>query len=177
MESVGYVLRKAREKRGLSVQDVYKGTNMADKFVLALEEDRWDVFPAETYMIGFLRNYAKFLGLDDDEVVSSYRSAVKASESVAEAPAPEASVPDAEADALAASQTRARVAERTAELCRRQDMGSMRLALLRMRISAEFGAETPTLQELEDLLRERSDVFSLVSVGTAQKGEMLVCLR
>lgn len=92
-------------------------------------------------------------------------------------PAPEASVPDAEADALAASQTRARVAERTAELCRRQDMGSMRLALLRMRISAEFGAETPTLQELEDLLRERSDVFSLVSVGTAQKGEMLVCLR
>jgi transcriptional regulator with XRE-family HTH domain len=73
VESIGERLRTARENRKLSVRDVANETNITPIYVEALEEEEFDKFPSETYLIGFLRSYADFLRLDVDEMVQAYK--------------------------------------------------------------------------------------------------------
>lgn len=73
MESIGDRLRTAREARRLSVKDVVKETNISPHYIEALEEEDFDRFPSETYIIGFLRNYSEFLKIDPDEIIQSYK--------------------------------------------------------------------------------------------------------
>lgn len=74
MESFGDRLRQAREKLGLSVDQVSRDTHIAKRHVEGLEREDFSGFPGETYTIGFLRNYAAFVGLDADEMVVMYKS-------------------------------------------------------------------------------------------------------
>ena len=73
MESIGEKLRQAREARKISIKDVVKETNISSVYLLALEEEKFDKFPSETYLVGFLRTYAEFLKLDVDAIVQSYK--------------------------------------------------------------------------------------------------------
>lgn len=70
---IGTILKEARESRGLSTQDVSRETNMIPRYVEALENEDYSVFPSETYAIGFLRSYAEYLNLDPEDVSSMYR--------------------------------------------------------------------------------------------------------
>lgn len=72
-KSIGQILREAREKQKLKLEDVHKKTRISMKYLLALEEDRASDFPGEAYFLGFLRTYAKFLGLNGEELVEKYR--------------------------------------------------------------------------------------------------------
>lgn len=74
MESIGKHLRETREQRGLSLDQIARDTNISRQFILALEEDRYEAFPAEPYIIGFLRNYADHLGLDTEALIGKYRT-------------------------------------------------------------------------------------------------------
>ncbi len=74
MKSLGDTLRSAREERGISVDQVVHETNISRNYLEALENEDFEVFPAEAYLIGFLRNYAGFLGLDQDRVVGQFRN-------------------------------------------------------------------------------------------------------
>jgi cytoskeletal protein RodZ len=74
MESIGQYLRLAREERGLSIDQVSRDTNISRHFIVALEEDKHEVFPAEPYVIGFLRNYSEHLGLNTEELIAKYRT-------------------------------------------------------------------------------------------------------
>ncbi len=73
MESIGEKLRQAREARKITIRDVVKETNISPLYLQALEEEKFDKFPSETYLIGFLRSYAEFLRLDVDAIVQSYK--------------------------------------------------------------------------------------------------------
>lgn len=73
MESIGEKLRSAREARRLSVRDVVKDTNINPLYIEALEEEDFDRFPSETYLIGFLRSYSEYLRLDTDEIIQAYK--------------------------------------------------------------------------------------------------------
>jgi cytoskeletal protein RodZ len=73
VDSIGDKLRTAREAKKLSLKDVVKDTNISPQYIEALEEERFDRFPSETYLIGFLKNYSEYLKLDVDEIVQSYR--------------------------------------------------------------------------------------------------------
>ena len=73
MESIGEKLRQARESRKISIKDVVKETNISAVYLQALEEEKFDKFPSETYLIGFLRTYAEFLKLDVDAIVQAYK--------------------------------------------------------------------------------------------------------
>lgn len=73
MESIGEKLREAREARKLSLKDVVKETNISPIYLTALEEEKFDKFPSETYLIGFLRTYAEFLRLDPETLVHAYK--------------------------------------------------------------------------------------------------------
>ncbi|HEV7215219.1 MAG TPA: RodZ domain-containing protein [Chloroflexota bacterium] len=69
MAELGQQLREAREARGLSVDDVARGTRIRAAYIRALEEERFADLPAPVYVRGFLRNYATFLGLDAEELI------------------------------------------------------------------------------------------------------------
>jgi cytoskeletal protein RodZ len=71
--SIGELLRGERENKGLSVEDAARETNIARKYIIALEEEDFSQFPAETYILGFLGNYGEYLGLNVKYLVSQYR--------------------------------------------------------------------------------------------------------
>lgn len=73
MESIGEKLRQAREARKITIRDVVKETNISPAYLQALEEEKFDKFPSETYLVGFLRSYAEFLKLDVDAIVQAYK--------------------------------------------------------------------------------------------------------
>jgi Helix-turn-helix domain len=68
--SVGARLSAARNARGLSLSDAERQTRIARRFLQAMEADQFDVLPAPVYARGFLRNYARFLGLDEKELLA-----------------------------------------------------------------------------------------------------------
>lgn len=74
MESIGEKLKTAREEKGYSPDQVARDTNIARRFILAMEQEDFSAFPGDTYLLGFLRNYADYLGLDSERLVNLYRN-------------------------------------------------------------------------------------------------------
>jgi cytoskeletal protein RodZ len=74
MFEIGGSLREARLKRGLDPADVQKAIRIRDRYLQALEEERWEVLPGDAYVKGFLRTYADFLGLDGNLYVDEYNN-------------------------------------------------------------------------------------------------------
>jgi cytoskeletal protein RodZ len=72
MTSLGDTLRKAREDRGLTIDDVARDTNIARRHLIALENEDFAQFSAEAYAKGSMKSYSEYLGLDKDEVVSMF---------------------------------------------------------------------------------------------------------
>ncbi len=72
-EFYGDILKNRRRERQLSLDDVARQTRMRASFLEALEEGRFEEFPAETYVKGFLRNYSEFLGLDSEALLDLYQ--------------------------------------------------------------------------------------------------------
>ena len=70
---IGETLRNAREAKRLTLKDVSKDTNIVVKYLEALENEEFDKFPSETYLLGFLRSYAEYLRLDADELIQAYK--------------------------------------------------------------------------------------------------------
>ncbi len=74
MESIGDKLRGTRESRGYTLEQVARDTHIAKRFLTALEAEEFAMFPGEPYLLGFLRNYAEYLGLSAQEMVSLYKN-------------------------------------------------------------------------------------------------------
>jgi cytoskeleton protein RodZ len=73
--SVGQQLRAAREEKNVTVVDVAKVLKLSAHQVVALEEDDWARLPGNTIIRGFVRNYARFLKLDADPLMSALSAA------------------------------------------------------------------------------------------------------
>ncbi len=71
--AIGEQLQKAREARGLSIEYVASETNIAKRYIAAMESEDFSVFPGDPYIVGFLRNYADYLGIDSSTIVQSFR--------------------------------------------------------------------------------------------------------
>lgn len=74
MFQIGPSLREARERRGLTAADVQKAIRIRDRYLHAIEEERWELLPGDAYVKGFLRTYADFLGLDGNLYVEEFNS-------------------------------------------------------------------------------------------------------
>ena len=72
--TVGQYLQKYREAMEISLESVSKVTRINLSHLKALEKDEFYLLPAETFTLGYLRSYAKFIHLDPDQVVAGYRS-------------------------------------------------------------------------------------------------------
>jgi hypothetical protein len=71
---IGISLREARERQGLGYPEIELATKIRAKYIRALEEEEFAVLPPGTYIKGFLRSYAEFLGLDGQLYVDEYNS-------------------------------------------------------------------------------------------------------
>ena len=74
MFEIGNSLREARLRQGLDFPEIEQGTKIRGKYLRALEDEQFDVLPAQTYVKGFLRSYAEYLGLDGQLYVDEYNS-------------------------------------------------------------------------------------------------------
>jgi transcriptional regulator with XRE-family HTH domain len=72
-KTVGTLLIEKRKEKDLEVKDVSLALKIRSEYLLALEEGRYNVFRSEVYLIGFLKNYSKFLGIDTEKILAMYR--------------------------------------------------------------------------------------------------------
>jgi cytoskeletal protein RodZ len=71
----GETLRKEREKRGITLEAVSDGTKIGTRFLRALEAEQFDQLPGGVFNKGFVRAYAKHIGLDEDKAIADYLAA------------------------------------------------------------------------------------------------------
>jgi cytoskeleton protein RodZ len=71
---IGNSLREARLRQGLDFPEIEQATKIRGKYLRALEEEQFEVLPAQTYVKGFLRSYADYLGLDGQLYVDEFNS-------------------------------------------------------------------------------------------------------
>jgi cytoskeletal protein RodZ len=85
MESLGGYLRKQRELQQLSVAEIAQTTRIPARILKLIEEDRFEELPADVFVRGFLRAYARAVGVEEAEVMELYDRAYR--------PEPEAAAP------------------------------------------------------------------------------------
>lgn len=74
MESYGTLLKTARENKGFSIEEVERETTITRQFIEAMETENAAAFPGEAYMVGFLKNYSEYLGVDSSDVLKLYHA-------------------------------------------------------------------------------------------------------
>ena len=72
MESVGEFFRQVREAKGLTVDEVSSKTRIRSDFVKALEEGNFSKLPDQVFARGFVRSYARSLGLDEEDAIQRF---------------------------------------------------------------------------------------------------------
>lgn len=70
--SFGGWLRRQREARGVEIAEIAATSKISTRYLQALEQDRFEILPAPIFVRGFLREYARVVGLDPDEVVNLF---------------------------------------------------------------------------------------------------------
>jgi len=74
METPGTILKREREQQGISLKEIASITRIPTSALRNIEEDRFDLFPAEVFAKGFLRNYARELSISTDDVMLAYNA-------------------------------------------------------------------------------------------------------
>ena len=72
MDELGSILNEARSAHGLTLEQVESELRIRSKFLAALEEGRYDALPTAVHARGYLKNYARFLGLDPEPLLARY---------------------------------------------------------------------------------------------------------
>jgi len=72
-KTVGRRLKEARRKKRLSIEQVEEATKVRAKYLEAIEADHWKQFPSFIYVLGFVRRYSDFLGLDSRKIAEEFK--------------------------------------------------------------------------------------------------------
>jgi cytoskeletal protein RodZ len=78
MSDLGELLRKARDQRGLTLDDIQETTKIRKRYLEAIESGDHRVLPGPFYVRAFVKNYSEAVGLDPDEVLRLYQHEVPA---------------------------------------------------------------------------------------------------
>jgi len=68
----GEHLKREREMRGVSLDEIAAATRIAPRFLRAIENEQWDELPGGVFNRGFVRAVAHYLGLDEESIVAEY---------------------------------------------------------------------------------------------------------
>jgi cytoskeleton protein RodZ len=71
----GEHLKRERELRGVSLEEITAATRIATRFLQAIENEQWDQLPGGVFNRGFVRAVARYLGLDEENIVAEYAAA------------------------------------------------------------------------------------------------------
>ena len=71
-ESLGDLLRQSREGKGLDVREAAEALKISVDFVRALESEHYELLPGVTFIKGYLKGYARLLGLDEKDVLTRF---------------------------------------------------------------------------------------------------------
>ena len=124
MASFGEELRRERELRDISLKEIAEATKISIKFLEALEQNHFDLLPGGIFNRGFIRAYARFIGVDGEEMVNAYLHEVSHRQAhqghvgrteTPAAPPPSESLPGPTHDAAARPEARRRAREAPAE--------------------------------------------------------------
>ena len=72
MGSFGQRLQREREMRGITLEEIATSTKIGTRSLRALEEEDFDQLPGGIFNKGFVRAYAKYLGIDEEQAVADY---------------------------------------------------------------------------------------------------------
>ncbi len=75
MGAFGDRLRREREMRGITLDEITESTKISRRHLEALEKEHFDQLPGGVFNKGFVRAYARFLGIDEDQAVADYSTA------------------------------------------------------------------------------------------------------
>src|SRR6266852_2812337 len=75
MGSFGERLRREREMRGISLEEISESTKISQRHLQALESEDFNLLPGGIFNKGFVRAYARYLGIDEDQAVADYLAA------------------------------------------------------------------------------------------------------
>ena len=75
MESFGARLKHEREKKGVTLDDISLSTKIGTRLLRALEEEHFEQLPGGIFNKGFVRAYARYVGLDEEQAVADYLAA------------------------------------------------------------------------------------------------------
>ncbi len=87
MESPGACIKRERELRGFSIQDVHEATRIPIKILVDLEADNYEALPQAAFIKGYIKASCKFMGLDETDLVLRYELYMKDNAPVEEPPA------------------------------------------------------------------------------------------
>lgn len=93
MASFGEELRRERELRDISIKEIAESTNIPARFLEALEQNNFNILPGGAYNRGFIRSYARHIGINVEEMVNAYHQEVERQETTVEAPGKRPAVP------------------------------------------------------------------------------------
>jgi cytoskeleton protein RodZ len=79
----GERLKREREMRGVTLEEIAVATRISPRFLEALENEQWDQLPGGIFNRGFIRSIARFLGLDEEALVADYAFATQGQPEVA----------------------------------------------------------------------------------------------
>src|ERR671918_2252147 len=81
-DGLGEFLRRERELRHVSLDDVAERTKISRRYLEAIEEERYDRLPGEAFVRGFIRSYAQSVGLDPEDTLLIYNHSRMAHDTV-----------------------------------------------------------------------------------------------
>ena len=70
MNGIGQTLKEAREKKGLTLDDLQQTTKIQKRYLIAIEAENFDALPGDFYVRAFIQQYAKVVDLDGDELLA-----------------------------------------------------------------------------------------------------------
>jgi cytoskeleton protein RodZ len=70
--SFGEHLRREREMRGVSLEELSSATRISTRFLTAIESGQWEELPGGAFNRGYIRSASRYLGLDEDGMVAEY---------------------------------------------------------------------------------------------------------
>jgi cytoskeleton protein RodZ len=79
VSSFGAQLKEEREKQGVTLEDISLSTKIGTRMLRALEEEHFDQLPGGIFNKGFIRAYARCLGMDEEQAIADYLAATGAS--------------------------------------------------------------------------------------------------
>ncbi|WP_261306082.1 helix-turn-helix domain-containing protein [Paenibacillus andongensis] len=74
MSDLGYILRKTRQEKKISLDDLQEVTKIRKRYLEAIEEGNYKVLPGSFYVRAFIKSYAEAVGLDPAEVLNMYQT-------------------------------------------------------------------------------------------------------